>query len=455
MHNKIISTKSIIHLNKSGNLFIESGTALIKLNQKQVVASNLKTLQDNPEEHFFRMPFNSISYVVKGRIIETITAHPSSFYPGSPFDVFMAVKAYLQKGKHILPRFYLYPSSACNSKCIICPFTFRHKTPFFIPLESITGIIDFMDAQQPRPRTLSAIISGDGEPTLHKDMDKFLRYMYERNIRTFLSSNFIFPGTERQDKEDSIADTVSMLTISIKGLSPSSYLRYQGLDNPQSGLDRVMENLEKLIKKTEDNGRRKDMLVGVASLILPENTGSYTDMTKRFVDLGLDYVYLNVVEPSYKAWGIQFDKKTKAKTIEELEQLAQFSNSGTMIRYSTELFKGTTGESVYYDARTRNERDICGSALWNPLFMSMDKKPAVIACRASDKFQKTEFAFTRDIYRTGMAEIFSGSRINQVMSVTEHCEQCRLERQVRLFDDLIRIERANEFRGEFVLDFPP
>lgn len=124
-----------------------------------------------------------------------------------------------------------------------------------------------------------------------------------------------------------------------------------------------------------------------------------------------------------------------------------------MIRFSMDMFKGTTGQSVYYDARTRQARDICGSALWNPLFMSLEKKPSVIACRAHDKFQSENYTFMKDIKMIGVNNMFSADRIAHVMSNTEHCEQCRLERQVRLFDELIRIERTNRFRGEFVLDF--
>jgi MoaA/NifB/PqqE/SkfB family radical SAM enzyme len=343
----------------------------------------------------------------------------------------------------------LYPSSACNSKCIICPFRFRHENPYFIPLETVKGIIDFMHGQTPRPKALSVIISGDGEPTLHPSIGSILGYMHERDIRVFLTSNLVMPSVSATDKLKAIADNVSMLTVSIKGLSVDSYKKYQGKD----AFYRVMENLEKLVGMLEANGRRKDVLFGIASLILPENTGYYQEMVGRFVELGLDYVYLNVVEPSYQKWGIDFSEQLRQQTLDELDSLDQFNGSGTMIRYSKELFNGTTGQSVYFDANGRYETSICGSALWNPLFMTEDRRTSMIACRSSDKFHNEDFIFGQTDDAKNMGDLTLPSNIARVMSNTSKCFNCRLERQVRLFDDLIRIEQTYGYGGEFVLNF--
>lgn len=448
MNYKQISLTTI-SLNKEGVLFVNNGVTIQKMDSSNVTRNGLGFLSRDPYQHFFRTPFNSISYVKDGNVLEEFSSHPSSFYPGSPFDVFSSVRSYLVDNKVVFPRFYLYPSSACNSKCIICPFRFRHENPFFIPLETVKGIIDFMHGQTPRPKSLSVIISGDGEPTLHPSIGSILGYMHQRDIKIFLTSNLVMPRIRTSDKLKAIADNVSMLTVSVKGLFADSYNKYHGTDS----FYRVMDNIEKLDIMLKDNGRRKDVLFGVASLILPENTGHYEEIVGRFVELGLDYVYLNVVEPSYHKWGISFSEQQKQQTLNELDSLDQFKGSGTMIRYSKELFNGTTGQSVYFDANGRHEPSVCGSALWNPLFMSEDRRTSMIACRSSDKFQNKDFIFGQTDDAKNMGDLTLPSNIARVMSNTSKCFNCRLERQVRLFDDLIRIEQTHGYGGEFVLNF--
>ncbi len=39
------------------------------------------------------------------------------------------------------------------------------------------------------------------------------------------------------------------------------------------------------------------------------------------------------------------------------------------------------------------------------------------------------------------------------MTAASHCEECRLERQVRLFDTLFDIENRHGCKGNFVIDF--
>ncbi|MEI7941762.1 MAG: radical SAM protein [Candidatus Riflemargulisbacteria bacterium] len=450
MNYKILSFSNI-SLNNKGNLYLNNGSRLRPVSLEEAKKLGIDSLTANHLQHFFKTPFTSISYISGGRELERFTTHPSSFYPGSPFDVFSAVKTYLETSAVIFPRFYLYPSSACNSKCIICPFRFRHQNPFYIPLETMQGIIDYMHGQTPRPKTLSAIISGDGEPSLHPDFKKFLLYMSEKDIRMFLSSSLILPGSTAKDKINVIADTVSMLTMSIKGLSPEAYHKYQGVDS----FSRVMNNMKTLVNRLNNQNRRQEALLGVATLILPENTGHYVEMVRRFVELGIDYVYLNVVEPSYKQWGITFSETLKQQTITELNALKEFNNSGTVIRFSTDIFQGTTENSVYFDANNRQNTDICGSALWNPLFMSDGKHTDMIACRSSDKFLNADFSFGKTNKGQDLSTLVSDENIKRVMANTSKCFNCRVERQVKLFDDLINIERTYDFSGEFVINFAP
>ncbi|MBF0552983.1 MAG: radical SAM protein [Nitrospirae bacterium] len=446
-----------IHLDSKGNLYKSSSFELIKYspNKSTDVDALLKSFSNNPYQVFFKTPFSFISYSFDNKIISSFKAHPTSFYPGSPFDVFNSVKSYIKERKLVIPRFYLYPSSNCNSRCTICQFNFRRKAPSYMKFEIIKKIIDYMSRQEPRPILLSSIISGDGEPTLHNDFNKIIEYYAENNVNIFLTSNCILPHNKNDMIIETVARNVSMLTISLKGLNSHAYHRYQGIDEKMKTFDRVINNIESLLKKLDKYKRRDKILIGIASLILPENTYLYRIMIDYFVSLKLDYVYLNVVEPSYERWSIYFTEKEIRDTLESLRSIStDYKNCGTLIRFPANPFKTRYNHSVYYDADIRKVKNTCGSALWNPIAIPGNNNNGVLlSCRNSENFNDENFWYSSDLYGEELSNVMDNSRIAKVMQATSSCHQCRLERQVNLFDKIIDTELSNNSRGSFMLTF--
>jgi wyosine [tRNA(Phe)-imidazoG37] synthetase (radical SAM superfamily) len=416
----------------------------------------LESIRRDRYQTFFRTPFTGLSYVVAGVVRRTATSHPSSFYPGSPFDVFAAVKRFLQTGQLIVPRFYLYPCAVCNANCGMCQFRDRWKAPSLIPTETVLAVLDDFAAQSPRPATLATIVSGDGEPTMHPDFDHILAATANHGIRMFLTSNFLLPSLTRGRMLSVIADSVDMLTISIKGLTPSAYAHYQGLQASDRGFSTVLANLDRLLNALERNGRRRNVLVGVATIILPENTDHYLPMIDRFTDLGLDYVHLNVVEPSYSSHGISFNESEQRRTRETLQAVRSLPKRGTLVRFPADPFRIGPSQSVYYDATTRSVRQFCGSALFNPIVISNPSHDAtMLSCRTSEHFTDPRFWYSHAMSRERLSDLVSDrQRIDGVMAATRTCRNCRLERQARLFDFIMKAEIDHEQSGNFLLDFP-
>jgi MoaA/NifB/PqqE/SkfB family radical SAM enzyme len=414
----------------------------------------LTSLQNNPYQTFFKTPFHAISYVIDNKVIETFSSHPSSFYPGSPFDVFEAIRIYLRDTRLIIPRFYLYPSSRCNAHCPICQFNFRRESPSYLRWDIIKKVLDYMAFQNPKPKLLSAIISGDGEPTLHPDFIRILDYCSEKGIHVFLTSNWMLIQRKSDMIINAVAKHVDMLTISLKGLNSKAYHHYQGIKSSKNIFDKVLNNLEILLERVDKIGRRKNILIGIASLILPENTNSYQEMIEYLVAHKLDYIYLNVVEPTYDHWGITFTEAEKKQTMEVFECIKAYQKCGTLIRYPANPFKTRYNNTVYYDAEKRIVKPLCGSALWNPLVIPKSNRDGILlSCRSSEKFKETQFWYSDNIADTDFQDILSQSVISKIMSATKDCHQCRLERQVSLFDRLLKLEIENDLKGSFILTF--
>ncbi|MFH1364198.1 MAG: radical SAM protein, partial [Candidatus Aenigmatarchaeota archaeon] len=417
-------------------------------------------------------PYHSAVYVIEGSVAGSVNIHPSSFYPGSPFDTFKAIEQFYTEGTLTIPRFYLYPTAMCNSRCSVCQFTaldrFKGKTDEekAIPYETVEKIIDEFYSMGSGLRTISAIISGDGEPTEHPDISRILDTLKEKRMRVFLTSNLRLPKDTDGHIMRSIVDDISMMTVSIKGLNIDSYDRHQGTTGGVT-FGKVLDNLERLVSGLEQSGRREEVLLGVGTLLLPENAGSYTTMIDRFVQLGIDYVYINPVGPTYAKWGIMFTESQQRSIQAFLDSLSSIDCGRTVIRYPGTLALDNPDNNVYYDARNRRNIEVCGSALLNPTIVTTDTDgkagARILSCRSSQNFRNSNFwyvdgwipAAAYGAESTHHRELYGllSERLQGVMNAASGCTDCRLERQVKTFDRVITLMKEHKFKGRFMLEF--
>lgn len=436
-----------ILLKSNGNVYRLKGDDLIEIHDARLGA--------DPYSHFFKTPYKSASYILHNKIVDSFKIHPSSFYPGSPFDMFKAIELYYKDNKVVFPKVYLYPSGMCNARCPICQFynlnRFSGGGNKYIDFDSIRRIAEGIGAGGNELRAVSVNVSGDGEPTTHPDFTSILELLGRKGVRIFLTSNLILPNSA-DAKLEAIARHVSMITVSIKGLSENAYAKNQGVD----GWVSVMAHLKKLIALLHKLGRRNDVLVGVATLLLPENTNHYEEAVKMFTDLGVDYLYLNPVEPSYEKWGIRFSQEEQNETLRFLNNLKNIDCGQTIVRYPGDFRPDRPGKKVYYNASARANREICGSALWNPAIITSDTESMrgarILSCRSSQNFNNDEFWFADNFGESDVSAVVM-SNVPRVMAATEMCDECRLERQVKMYDYAISIVKKYNFRGEFALVF--
>mgnify|MGYP006282755673 CR=1 FL=1 len=164
-----------ILLHDDGSVHGADGGRLEEDSMRPAERRLLASLQGKPEQHFFKWPFSRIVLLQGENRIDSFTAHPSTFYPGTPFDTFTAVREFTKSGNVMLPRMYLYPTSACNAACPICQFSFRRDTQYEIPYPLLARALDEFAACSQTLRAPALIISGDGEPTVYRHLPKTTR----------------------------------------------------------------------------------------------------------------------------------------------------------------------------------------------------------------------------------------------------------------------------------------
>jgi pyruvate-formate lyase-activating enzyme len=435
-----------ILLGREGKLYWETGDGTIEeVSYSERTSENepgclLRKISGDPYSSFFKLPFSQVALVANRQIRERLELTPWDFNPGSPFDTLHAVKKYMTNSELCLPRLYLYPTAVCNSHCSICQFHNRHKESCMLKEEEMITVLETFHKHKGDIKTQSLIVSGDGEPMTYPWLLRLLKTANRYGMRVFLTTNLISPYERNRELYEYMAQHSAMITVSIKGLTGDAYAAYQGLS--KDVFNKVLHNLQELVK-LRGNG---DCLIGVASLILPENSFVYRETIDKLSDWGIDYLYFNQVEPSLEKWGISFTPEEKEATVEQFARYGKAFHKDMMVRCASFPFVQRYGNTVYYDAAgLRENKNICGSALFNPLVLSGKHGEARwIACRSSDLFGKPGFT-----YRLEDGE-FTKASIQSVMQAASTCRQCRLERQVKHLD---RMLSSATFEGDHFLVF--
>ena len=426
-----------IYLNKFGNILINENNRLIPANNDNSavpISSFAGKIQSNPYASFFKTPFHKVAFGVNSKLYGELLMTPSDFNPGSPFDAFYAVREYIRNGRFYFPRLYLYPTSLCNSHCPICQFHSRHRENSSLSKNAALDVLETLRNHTGEIKAQTLIISGDGEPMMFIYLQELLEKSIKSRFRVFLTTNLRKTYKKNQMLYETLVQTCAMITISIKGLSDEAYLHHQGT-KAQGEFEQVMENLTALAELRRKYGREEDCLLGVASLFLPENTLHYRTMINRLHDLGVDYFYINQVEPSVELWGISFTEEERHETLCQLSEYAISPHKNMIVRCAENPFKQAYGNTVYYDAaKLRIHPELCGSALFNPLVLSDEGNAVWRSCRNSELFGNSSF-----MYQTEEKKITANS-VAGVMSAASKCHNCRLERQVKHFDKIIDLE---------------
>jgi len=137
-------------------------------------------------------------------------------------------------------------NGGCNYKCTMCPQARGRERDFLkkLPFDVFTKIVD--DALQYGLDTVS--LHGSGEPTLSKDMPKYVAYIKSKNIRcvTFTNGYRLTPKLSR----GLIDAGIDLLRISCIGYDRDTYAHWMSLDV----FDEVRENVRNFVDINREMG---------------------------------------------------------------------------------------------------------------------------------------------------------------------------------------------------------
>jgi MoaA/NifB/PqqE/SkfB family radical SAM enzyme len=144
----------------------------------------------------------------------------------------------MQKAKSV----YIEISGRCNAKCPYCArqrFKQRYSGKDMSP-ELFEKIIDHLSDIEVIDETSRIGLYNWGEPFLNKDINVILGILKEKNIKCYISSNFI----KYPEIEDDKLSVLSSVTFSLSGFTQESYGKIHG-----APLVKVLENFDRFYAK--------------------------------------------------------------------------------------------------------------------------------------------------------------------------------------------------------------
>lgn len=151
-------------------------------------------------------------------------------------------------GVHEIKQISLEMAGGCNLKCPMCPQSTGREKDFLrkLPLEEFRKIID-----QAVPLGLKyVILSGSGEPLLHKGLEDAIAYLTDRDIATLIYTNGIRLTPERFESLCQAGLTVCK--VSCQGWDRESYAQWMSID----AYDEVRANLRVCVERVKDTSSR-------------------------------------------------------------------------------------------------------------------------------------------------------------------------------------------------------
>ena len=168
--------------------------------------------------------------------------------PTKIFDYFHKKK--IEKLLKFPEAFSIETVNICNAKCWFCPQPDHTRTKGYMHFDIFKKIIDEISNNRKNVKSIALFM--DGEPSLHKELIKFLQYAKEKKIKNiYLSSNMEFFNEKLISRifENDLQGTLKYVIASLDGVSETTH------QNNRIGVNtkKAYENTHLLLKKRREN----------------------------------------------------------------------------------------------------------------------------------------------------------------------------------------------------------
>jgi len=216
------------------------------------------------------------------------------FMDGTKLNRHLKDVADWQSGKSIAPiHLEISVSNYCNQKCVFCYIDWQHGK---VHMQEDMLLKLIFDAKAAGVK--SALIAGEGEPTLNKAYIAGVKKASEVGLDMALNSNML--AVSKKELHE-VLPHLAWLRCSVQAADAETYAKMH--NTRQSDFGRVCENIRAAAEIKHEMGL--DIQIGVQQVLMEENGHTVYDLAKLSKEMGADYYVLKPCHPhelnSYKS----------------------------------------------------------------------------------------------------------------------------------------------------------
>ena len=170
------------------------------------------------------MSFRHIAFEViyRSHFFKKIKLSIKKAIPKTVFEFFN--KKRVEKLLKFPEAFSIETVNICNAKCWFCPQPGHVRTKGYMKFDIYKKVIDEISLNKKSVKSIALFM--DGEPSLHKELIRFLIYAKEKKIKNiYLSSNMEFFNEKLINRifENNLQGTFSYVCASLVGVSETTH----------------------------------------------------------------------------------------------------------------------------------------------------------------------------------------------------------------------------------------
>jgi len=184
------------------------------------------------------------------------------------------------KGENIYPIYAeVSPSGACNHRCIFCALDYLEYKSGFIDTKALKRAIH----QAAQGGLKSIMFAGEGEPLLHPDIAETVDFTKKNGLDVSMTTNGVLFNKGLLNE---LLENLSWLRISLNAGRADTYALIHM--TAKNDFIRVVENIREAVRIKKD--KQYKCVIGIQTLLLPENSAEINLMAETFKEIGVDYL---------------------------------------------------------------------------------------------------------------------------------------------------------------------